>query len=305
MTATALEIVRALGQEARAAAERIPHVEVTWTLFFLPVVAIFLLERLVPAKRDQGLLSVGTAQDVVWFGVETVMRATLYFYVAGALVWVYARLGGGFTLETTRAWPVPVRALLGVLVYDLALYAHHVLHHRVPGLWPFHAVHHSQVRLSLFTAARFHVLEKVLARAMIFPPLVFLGLSQTETFLTAWLVAWHTRFYHGNIRTGLGPLSYLVVTPQSHRIHHSVHPWHRERNFATHFPVLDMLFGTQHWARHEYPDTGIVDPAFPLERSGWALLTAPIAQTLYPFRRFRGWASSRGAAEPEVNLDLR
>lgn len=288
MTELALEAILAVGREALAAAQRLPHVEVTWTLFLLPVLVIFLLECAVPAKRGQRFLSVATAQDVVWFGVETVMRATLYFYAAGALVWIHARLAGGFTLEATQSWPVVVRALLGVLVYDLALYAHHVLHHRAASLWPFHAVHHSQVHLSLFTAARFHVVEKVLARAMIFAPLVCLGLTQTETFLTAWLVAWHTRFYHGNIRTGLGPLWYLIVTPQSHRIHHSVDARHRERNFATHFPVLDMLFGTQHWERDEYPDTGTEDPAFPLERSGWSLFTTPIAQTLYPFRRLHG-----------------
>ena len=279
-------LVHALGGEALAALQRLPHVEVSWTLFLLPVAAIFILERVAPVQRGRRLFSAATGQDAVWFLVETVMRATLYFYVAGLLVWAHRRLGG-VTIEATRAWPVPVRALLGVMIYDLALYAHHVLHHRARGLWPFHAVHHSQTRLSLFTAARFHVVEKVLARAMIFPPLVLLGLTQTETFLTAWLVAWHTRFYHADIRTGLGPLWYLIVTPQSHRIHHSVEARHRERNFATHFPLWDMLFGTQHWDRDEYPPTGIEDPDFPLERPGWSPGSALVAQTLYPFRRLR------------------
>jgi sterol desaturase/sphingolipid hydroxylase (fatty acid hydroxylase superfamily) len=279
-----------LGGEALAALHRIPHVEVSWTLFLFPVVAIFVLEGLTPAQRGRPLLSAATGQDAVWFLVETVMRATLYFYVAGALVWAHRRLGG-FTIEATRAWPVALRALLGVMVYDLALYGHHTLFHG-RRLWAFHAVHHSQTRLSMFTAARFHVVEKVLARAMIFPPLVVLGLTQTETFLTAWLVAWHTRFYHANIRTSLGPLWYLIVTPQSHRIHHSVERHHRERNFATHFPLWDMLFGTQHWNRAEYPATGIEDPAFPLEGPGWSPAAALVAQTLYPFRRLRAGASA-------------
>ena len=288
------QILRALSDEVLAALDRIPHVEVSWALFIVPVAAIFVLERLAPAQRNRPLLSAATGQDVFWFLVETALRATLYFYAAGVLVWAHRRLGG-FTVEAARAWPIPLRALLGVMVYDLALYAHHRLfHHR--GLWDFHAVHHSQPRLSLFTAARFHVVEKVVARAMIFPPLVVLGLSQTETFLTAWLVAWHTRFYHANIRTGLGPLWYLVVTPQSHRIHHSVEAHHRERNFATHFPLWDMLFGTHHWRRDEYPATGIEDPAFPLERSGWSVLGTAVAQTLYPFRPRR--AGSPAASPP-------
>ena len=287
MTEDAWALLRAIAGEAVAALQRVAHVEVSWALFLLPVAAIFLLERLVPARRGPGLLSASAAQDAVWFAVETALRATLYFYLTGALVWVHREWAGGVTVWATRSWPLPVRALLGVMVYDLALYAHHVFHHRVGALWPFHAVHHSQTQLSLFTTARFHVLEKALARVMIFPPLVLLGLTQTETFLTAWLVAWHTRFYHANIRTGLGPLWYLIVTPQSHRIHHSQDPAHRERNFATHFPVWDMLFGTQHWRRDEYPPTGIDDPDFPTEGAGWGLLWSPVAQTLYPFRRLR------------------
>lgn len=280
-------MVEALGREALAVAHRLQHVEASWALFFLPVAVIVLLERLWPARRGERLLSVATAQDMVWLAVETVLRVTAYFYLAGVLGWLHRELAGGVTVASTRAWPVPVRALLGVVVYDLVLYGHHRLHHRLRALWPFHAVHHSQAHLSLFTTARFHVLEKVLARAMIFPPLVLLGLTQTETLLTAWLVAWHTRFYHANIRTGLGPLWYLIVTPQSHRIHHSVHPWHRERNLATHFPLWDMLFGTQHWRRDEYPPTGIEDRHFPMERSAWSVFWTPVAQTFYPFRQFR------------------
>jgi sterol desaturase/sphingolipid hydroxylase (fatty acid hydroxylase superfamily) len=285
---SAAGLADAVSREALAVARRLQHVEASWTLFLIPVVVIVLLERVRPARRGERLWSVATAQDMVWLAIEMTMRVTAYFYLTNVLLWLHRELAGGVTVAATRTWPVPLRALLGVLVYDLVLYAHHRLHHRLHALWPFHAVHHSQAQLSLFTTARFHVLEKVLARVMIFPPLVFLGLTQTETLLTAWLVAWHTRFYHANIRTGLGPLWYLIVTPQSHRIHHSVHPWHRERNLATHFPVWDMLFGTQHWRRDEYPPTGIGDRAFPMERSGWSILRTPVAQTLYPFRQLRG-----------------
>ena len=59
---------------------------------------------------------------MVWFGVETLMRATLYFYVALALAWAHERWLGGLALEATRGWPVPLRALRGVMVYDLVLY---------------------------------------------------------------------------------------------------------------------------------------------------------------------------------------
>jgi sterol desaturase/sphingolipid hydroxylase (fatty acid hydroxylase superfamily) len=100
---------------------------------------------------------------------------------------------------------------------------------------------------------------------------------------------WYTRFYHGNIRTNLGPLRYVLVTPQSHRIHHSIEPRHLDTNFGALFSIWDRLFGTQYRGHDEYPETGIADAAFPHEAKGdlRSLLVTPLAQMAYPLRRRR------------------
>jgi len=96
---------------------------------------------------------------------------------------------------------------------------------------------------------------------------------------------WHSRFYHANIKTNMGFLRYIFVTPQSHRIHHSIQRHHRDKNFAVIFSFWDRLFGTQVKSYEEYPETGIQETEFPFEKknsvSSWII--TPLKQLLYPF----------------------
>src|SRR4030095_17090487 len=71
-------LLDALGPEAAAAAQRVAHLEVSWSLFLVPVVVIVLLEHLIPARRGHRLLTVTPAQDLVWLSVEMAVRATWY-----------------------------------------------------------------------------------------------------------------------------------------------------------------------------------------------------------------------------------
>ena len=94
----------------------------------------------------------------------------------------------------------------------------------------------------------------------------------------------YTRLTHANVRLRLGPLRWVLVTPQSHRIHHAPDPQYRDTNYGVVFSIWDRLFGTPHPCDDAYPPTGIDDPSFPDE--GPALL-APVGHFLYPFRRPR------------------
>jgi sterol desaturase/sphingolipid hydroxylase (fatty acid hydroxylase superfamily) len=91
---------------------------------------------------------------------------------------------------------------------------------------------------------------------------------------------------HSNIRTDFGPLRHLLVTPQSHRLHHSIELEHRDRNFGGVLSVWDHLLGTQHRGFDVYPSTGVENPAFPIERSARPsrLLKTYARQFVYPFR---------------------
>ena len=99
------------------------------------------------------------------------------------------------------------------------------------------------------------------------------------------LTMWYARINHSNIRTNFGLLRYILVTPQSHRIHHSIEKKHQDKNFAVTFSIWDFIFGTQHLEFDEYPDTGVEDDRFPIERKNgvFAIIGTWFRQLIYPF----------------------
>jgi len=147
--------------------------------------------------------------------------------------------------------------------------------------------------MNMFTDLRYHVLEYVIAHTVIFIPMFMLGVSHPNIVLLAFVAKWYRRFYHANIRTNLGWLRYVLVTPQSHRVHHSTAVEHRDLNFGVTFSIWDQMFGTQYRGWDEYPETGVDDETFPYETTFATLPVQFLTQAAYPFyaiaRNIRGW----------------
>ena len=122
---------------------------------------------------------------------------------------------------------------------------------------------------------------------LVFIPSALLGLHVTEAVAIATASLFYQRFFHANIRTDLGPLRYVLVTPQSHRIHHSSAAEYHDANFGTIFSVWDRMFGTQHPSHREYPPAGLANRAVPVETSAnpTALMRTYGRQLAYPFQR--------------------
>jgi sterol desaturase/sphingolipid hydroxylase (fatty acid hydroxylase superfamily) len=156
-------------------------------------------------------------------------------------------------------------ALAPLILHDLWFYWSHRIEHHMPLLWAFHSLHHSDPEMNCSTWARDHFLQ---SGWRVFCPTFTLGLivqlSYREAGLAAMLstfvfMLW-SMFYHSAIRLELPWLDRLLVTPQVHRIHHSVDPAHHNRNFADLFPLMDVLFGTyERPARGEFARTGLDD----------------------------------------------
>jgi sterol desaturase/sphingolipid hydroxylase (fatty acid hydroxylase superfamily) len=263
--------------------------------FGVAVALTLALERLIPAKRNQPLFSVGFAQDLVWFFYETVLHAAIIVTYVQFLTMVYQANVPFLTIDAVLAWPGWLRFAIGVLLLDLLYWGQHFTNHKFGVLWQFHTVHHSQRDLNFFTDFRYHVLEYLVRHTYLVIPFLVLRVEPPQIVWFALISRWYTRFYHGNIRTNLGPLRYVLVTPQSHRIHHSIEPQHRDRNFGALFSIWDRMFGTQYKGYDEYPDTGIEDDAFPHETRGdvKSLLLTPFVQMLYPLRKIREQFSRR------------
>jgi len=257
--------------------------------FGIAMALTLVLERMIPAKANQPILSVAFAQDLVWFFYETILHAAIIVTYVQLLTMVYQANVSFLTIDAVLAWPGWLRFAVGVLLLDLLMWGQHVVNHKFGVLWELHTVHHSQRTLNFFTDFRYHVLEYVVRQTFLVIPFLVLRVDPPKIVWLALVLGWYTRFYHGNIRTNLGPLRYLLVTPQSHRIHHSIEPRHRDTNFGSIFCIWDQVFGTQYRGYDEYPDTGIEDDAFPLEtkRDVRSLLVTPLVQMLYPLRRLR------------------
>jgi sterol desaturase/sphingolipid hydroxylase (fatty acid hydroxylase superfamily) len=255
--------------------------------FWLVIALTLTLERLLPAKPNQPWFGVAFRQDLVWFVYEAILHTIIIVTYVHVLITIYHRNFESLTIHAARAWPNWVQFAVAVLLLDLMYWVQHYVNHKVPLLWSFHSLHHSQKELNFFTDFRYHVLEYVVRHTFLVIPFLVLAVEAPTIILFAIFQRWYTRVYHGNIRTNLGPLRYVLVTPQSHRIHHSIEARHRDTNFGSLFSIWDHLFGTQCRRYDEYPDTGIEDTAFPVERSTRIrdLLLTPIVQMAYPFQR--------------------
>lgn len=155
-------------------------------------------------------------------------------------------------------------ALLASLVlHDLWFYWAHRLEHATPFLWEFHKLHHSEERMNATTWARDHFLQVVWRQ--VFPTFtvgLVLDLDVREAgaagLYAALVTSLLSMFYHSGVRLRLSWLDRVLVTPQVHRLHHSIDPKHHNRNFADFLPIFDIVFGTYRPpARDEFPSTGL------------------------------------------------
>jgi sterol desaturase/sphingolipid hydroxylase (fatty acid hydroxylase superfamily) len=144
-------------------------------------------------------------------------------------------------------------------IRDFFYYWMHRLQHGSKWLWAEHALHHSDEHVSATTAIRNHWLETPLTVALVNVPMLVLLRPPVITLALVASILSLTEFTnHMNFRFGLGRFSWLVATPQTHRIHHSRLEEHLDKNFAAFLPLWDVIFGTYYAPqRDEYPATGL------------------------------------------------
>jgi len=243
--------------------------ELVWSLYknclYFVVPFILLLEYLVPCRLEQPLLSAGFLQDAIWFVARTLLDPLLLGSTFIFLEAVYDENLSFLTIQITSAWPLPLQILLAVVLSDFLNWFSHVLIHKNSVLWAFHAVHHSQEQTNVFTDDRSHPVDVLFRGVIAYVP--FLMFDPALPILTATIVIRGVmqRFIHANVQIDFGVLSYVLVSPRFHRIHHSKEDRHRDKNFGVLFSFWDYLFGTAYRGPSEYPATGIADSDFPCE----------------------------------------
>ncbi len=137
--------------------------------------------------------------------------------------------------------------VLSVVVLDFAIYLQHVLFHAVPLLWRLHMVHHADLDFDVSTGLRFHTIEILLSMGIKMAVVVTLGAPALGVLIFEVLLNATSMFSHGNVRLPAAVdhvLRLVLVTPDMHRVHHSVDPRETNSNFGFNLPWWDMLLGT-------------------------------------------------------------
>lgn len=177
--------------------------------------------------------------------IDTLCLRVLFPMSAVGLATVCESEGWGlFQVWTMPAWlAIP----LAIVLLDLVIYFQHVLFHAVPVLWRLHRMHHADLEFDVTTGARFHPIEIIISMVIKLAIIAALGLPAVAVLLFEVLLNATAMFNHANVR--LDPradavLRLIVVTPDMHRVHHSVRSVETNSNFGFNLPWWDRLFGT-------------------------------------------------------------
>ncbi|TMJ41087.1 MAG: sterol desaturase family protein [Alphaproteobacteria bacterium] len=169
----------------------------------------------------------------------------------------------GFGLFNIIALPTWASIVLSVILLDLAIYLQHVLFHAVPALWRLHRMHHADLEFDVTTGLRFHPIEILLSTGIKLAVVATFGTPAAAVLIFEVLLNATSMFNHSNIR--VAPeidrvLRWFVVTPDMHRVHHSILRRETNSNFGFNLPWWDRLLGTyraQPAAGHDAMTIGI------------------------------------------------
>ena len=214
--------------------------------FFFGGLAIMALWEIVAPKR-----ALTVSKTVRW--VNNLGLVFLNTFLL-RLIFPAAAVGMAFFAEE-QGWgvfnyieaPYWLAVIVSVIILDFCIYIQHVMVHAIPALWRLHRVHHADLDFDVTTGARFHPIEILLSMLIKFAVIIVLGPPAIAVIIFEVLLNVMAMFNHGNVRLPKavdGFLRLFVVTPDVHRVHHSVEDNEANSNFGFNLIWWDKLFGT-------------------------------------------------------------
>ncbi|MGE3147341.1 MAG: sterol desaturase family protein [Pseudorhodoplanes sp.] len=229
---------------------------------FAGILAAMALWELLAPRRRQTIGRLKRWPGNLGIVVLNTIFVRFLFPTAAVGAALFAETHGWGLLHALEA-PGWVAVIASVILLDLAIYLQHVLFHAVPVLWRLHRMHHADLEFDVTTGARFHPLEIILSMGIKLGVIAALGTPAVAVLIFEVLLNGTSMFNHGNVRLPARldqVLRWTVVTPEMHRVHHSVIPRETNSNFGFNLPWWDRLFGTyraQPQAGHEAMTIGI------------------------------------------------
>ncbi|MFA5180102.1 MAG: sterol desaturase family protein [Syntrophales bacterium] len=213
--------------------------------FFSIFIVIAIMEMIAP-RRPLVL-----RRSLRWFGnlsiqlVNGILPRLLFPILPVGMAALWAQKGWG--LLNVVPLPTTAAILSSLLILDLVIYAQHLLFHRIHFFWRIHRMHHTDMDLDLTSALRFHPLEIMISLLIKMAVVAALGPPAVAVFIFEILLNGMAMFNHGNFRIPTrmdNRLRIIMVTPDMHLVHHSIHRQESNHNFGFNLSWWDRLFGT-------------------------------------------------------------
>jgi sterol desaturase/sphingolipid hydroxylase (fatty acid hydroxylase superfamily) len=261
--------------------------------FFLLVFAVIGVWEVVAPRRALTASKAMRWTSNLGIVVLNTLLLRLVFPLAAAGMAAFAAANGWGLLNHFQV-PVWLAVPIAVITMDFVIWLQHVMVHAVPALWRLHRVHHADLDYDVTTGSRFHPIEIGLSMLIKFATITLLGPPVLAVVIFEVLLNATAMFNHGNIRLPRSldrVLRWFVVTPDMHRVHHSIEDDESNSNFGFNLPWWDRLFGTytaQPRAGHDAMTIGIRDHRDPKE------VARLDGMLLLPFRgEIQGYAIDR------------
>ena len=248
--------------------------------FLIPFLVLIIVEAIWP-RRPRAL-----PRSARWPGAAFLLGSGLVLTriitpagLVGIAAWAVSADFGLFQMVDMPIWAV---AILGYALFDFAVWAQHVAMHRINFLWRFHRVHHADPDFDVMTALRFHPGEILISLAWKGAVVVLLGAPPIFVLWYEVILNVGAMFNHSNLALNTKTDRWLrrfIVTPDMHRVHHSIEHIEANRNFGFFLPWWDRLFRVY----QAQPDRGHMEMRIgqtqwrgSAEQSFWALLNQPL-----------------------------
>ena len=237
------------------------EVGIRLSFFFGVFTAVALWELAAPRRQLTVSRGIRWLNNIALVFLNSLLLRLLFPAAAvGMAAWASDHGWGIFNTFDSPFW---LATAVSVVAMDCVIYLQHVMVHAVPALWRLHRVHHADLDFDVTTGSRFHPLEIILSMLIKFATIAVLGPPVVAVVIFEVLLNATAMFNHGNLRLPLPldrVLRWFVVTPDMHRVHHSIEEDETNSNFGFNLPWWDRLFGTyrdQPRAGHEGMTIGI------------------------------------------------
>lgn len=274
---------------------------------FLSVLAAMALWEIAsPRRRRDFPRVIRWTNNLALVVIDTaILRLSFPILAVGLAVLAEERGWGLFNNLDISVW---IAVLVSMLLLDLAIYLQHVMFHSIPALWRLHRMHHADLDFDATTGLRFHPVEILISMAIKLAIVAALGPPAIAVLLFEVILNATALFNHANINLPMSVdrwLRWIVVTPDMHRVHHSVDPIETNSNYGFNLPWWDRLLGTyvaQPAKGHTGMDIGIEQ--FRTRRDLWIdrMLIQPI---LGPASGYALDSSGQALSRHGYNLDSR